>query len=491
MRSCRTPYPNIVNRRLVKVLCNESKRKLVVIKKREGEVPSVAAAVLKEEIASPVELAKAYMGSRPSKVALRQDLVLHNNATGFLKSPNTLIAPKIENGFTTPRSQESFLLILLKSILDINKHGIRAMVARLQEVDSTLIRKIKRHQGYAGNGRVSVCTIRTNGKLQIATDFNPLLKKKRNTNRLKEQTYHEEYQGLCEGKNLHFEVKKRATTQRRSLERRPRTTWPGWKDTVNKKGSRDDCGYESKLTQTDEEAVKESEKEYIGMVKICYEGAQRSKQERPGEDVVGNSKWNSKEEKQDCKRFGVSLEGNMEETTEKNKRRTRRTRLKQLGGNLVSELETTPGLLATIVHDQNQREVADSNRLQSTLEEEEEHESIEGTNRIWKRCGSEIKNNTQGKKKTLAIPRPTNSEKENKPITCFEGNTDGYLEFVVEHGVEQKKENIEVYCGTTFWKRTTTTTTEKKELVWFVNRIEVDKKGRERVERREDSKNKT
>ncbi|GJU08583.1 hypothetical protein Tco_1125013 [Tanacetum coccineum] len=124
--------------------------------------------VLEEEIASPVELAKAYMGSRPSKVALRQDLVLHNNATGFLKSPNTLIAPKIENGFTTPRSQESFLLILLKSILDINKHlsksGIRAMVARLQEVDSTLIRKIKRHQGYAGNGRVSVETRQQNKK---------------------------------------------------------------------------------------------------------------------------------------------------------------------------------------------------------------------------------------------------------------------------------------------------------------------------------------
>ncbi|GJU53510.1 hypothetical protein Tco_1227224 [Tanacetum coccineum] len=45
------------------------------------------------------------MGSRPSKAALRQDLVLHNNATGFLKSPNTLIAPKIANGFTTPRSR--------------------------------------------------------------------------------------------------------------------------------------------------------------------------------------------------------------------------------------------------------------------------------------------------------------------------------------------------------------------------------------------------
>ncbi|GJU81334.1 hypothetical protein Tco_1283699 [Tanacetum coccineum] len=41
----------------------------------------------------------------PSKVALRQDLVLHNNAMGFLKSPNTLIAPKIANGFTTPRSR--------------------------------------------------------------------------------------------------------------------------------------------------------------------------------------------------------------------------------------------------------------------------------------------------------------------------------------------------------------------------------------------------
>ncbi|GJX04970.1 hypothetical protein Tco_0190886 [Tanacetum coccineum] len=47
---------------------------------------------------------------------------------------------------------------------------------------------------------------------------------------------------------------------------------------------------EQTLTQTDEEAVKESEKGYIGMVKICYEGAQRSKQERPGEDVVGNSR---------------------------------------------------------------------------------------------------------------------------------------------------------------------------------------------------------
>ncbi|GKB20193.1 UvrD-like helicase, ATP-binding domain, P-loop containing nucleoside triphosphate hydrolase [Tanacetum coccineum] len=99
------------------------------------------------------------------------------------------------------------------------RSGIRAMVARLQEVDSTLIRKIKRHQGYAGNGRVSV---RGTGKKRLAR--------------------------------------------------------------------KDFCGLLLRLTQTDEEAVKESEKEYIGMVKICYEGAQRSKQERPGEDVVGNSR---------------------------------------------------------------------------------------------------------------------------------------------------------------------------------------------------------
>ncbi|GJU34875.1 hypothetical protein Tco_1183229 [Tanacetum coccineum] len=46
-------------------------------------MPNVTSRVLEEEIASPAELTKAYMGSRPSKAALRQDLVLHNNATGF------------------------------------------------------------------------------------------------------------------------------------------------------------------------------------------------------------------------------------------------------------------------------------------------------------------------------------------------------------------------------------------------------------------------
>nr|GEY70515.1 hypothetical protein [Tanacetum cinerariifolium] len=60
--------------------------------------------VLKEEIASPVELAKAYMASRPYKVARRQDLVLHNKATKIaLKITNG--STGFENGFTIPRSR--------------------------------------------------------------------------------------------------------------------------------------------------------------------------------------------------------------------------------------------------------------------------------------------------------------------------------------------------------------------------------------------------
>ncbi|GKA88378.1 hypothetical protein Tco_0810142 [Tanacetum coccineum] len=68
---------------------------------------------------SEIERLKAFLHSRSnesssranlysspsSKVGLRQDLVLHNNATGFIKLPNTLISPKIVNGFTTPRSR--------------------------------------------------------------------------------------------------------------------------------------------------------------------------------------------------------------------------------------------------------------------------------------------------------------------------------------------------------------------------------------------------
>nr|GEV22817.1 bulb-type lectin domain-containing protein [Tanacetum cinerariifolium] len=39
-----------------------------------------------------------------------------------------------------------------------------------------------------------------------------------------------------------------------------------------------------------QEAVKECYKEFIGMVKIYYEEAKRSKQERPGKEVVGNDR---------------------------------------------------------------------------------------------------------------------------------------------------------------------------------------------------------
>ncbi|GKC91456.1 probable LRR receptor-like serine/threonine-protein kinase [Tanacetum coccineum] len=43
------------------------------------------------------------------------------------------------------------------------------------------------------------------------------------------------------------------------------------------------------LAQENQEAVKECYKEYIGMVKVYYEEAQRSKHGRPGENVVGTS----------------------------------------------------------------------------------------------------------------------------------------------------------------------------------------------------------
>ncbi|GJV27459.1 hypothetical protein Tco_1383907 [Tanacetum coccineum] len=99
-------------------------------------MPMVTSRVLEEEIASPVELEKAYMGSRPSKAALRQDLVLHNNAMGFLKSPNTLIAPKIANGFTTPRSRGRSAMYRMartpyaRSPSTFTQKGIKSMFSR-------------------------------------------------------------------------------------------------------------------------------------------------------------------------------------------------------------------------------------------------------------------------------------------------------------------------------------------------------------------------
>ncbi|GJX51044.1 hypothetical protein Tco_0277889 [Tanacetum coccineum] len=185
-------------------------------------------------------------------------------------------------------NNESFLSILF-IIFDPGNHEYTCVslaselrVARLQVLIQVLIMKIKRLRREETPRIVGDDSARSEPtEVADSNDFKPLLKEKR----LKEQTYRDGCQG-CVGKELAFRSKKRATTQRRSLGRRPRTTWPGWKDTVNKKGSRDDCG----LAQEDQEAVKECYKEYIGMVKICYEGAQKSKQERPGEDVVGNSR---------------------------------------------------------------------------------------------------------------------------------------------------------------------------------------------------------
>ncbi|KAA8534607.1 hypothetical protein F0562_032134 [Nyssa sinensis] len=89
---------------------------------RVVSTPVVSSRVLEEDVASPAELAKAYMGSRPSKVspsmlslrsqALRQDVSLLNNIQFPPKSPIMSLAPKTavrvgapENGFVTPRSR--------------------------------------------------------------------------------------------------------------------------------------------------------------------------------------------------------------------------------------------------------------------------------------------------------------------------------------------------------------------------------------------------
>ncbi|GJX19648.1 ARID DNA-binding domain-containing protein [Tanacetum coccineum] len=90
------------------------------------------------------------------------------------------------------------------------------------------------------------------------------------------------------------------------------------------------------LTQDDEEAVKECYKEYIGMVKIYYEEAQRSKQdEGPKGEVVGNSSGTAHVKDplgyagmsveigsalegtpKKTAQFGVKMESNMEDTAD-------------------------------------------------------------------------------------------------------------------------------------------------------------------------------
>ncbi|KAI3809297.1 hypothetical protein L1987_25268 [Smallanthus sonchifolius] len=84
--------------------------------------PVVNSRAFEDDGVSPAELAKAYMGTRPTKLspvtmrpsgqALRQDLVLLNNTTTFPKTPTTSLAPKTaaaiktsENSLTTLRSR--------------------------------------------------------------------------------------------------------------------------------------------------------------------------------------------------------------------------------------------------------------------------------------------------------------------------------------------------------------------------------------------------
>ncbi|GJW10969.1 ARID DNA-binding domain-containing protein [Tanacetum coccineum] len=75
------------------------------------------------------------------------------------------------------------------------------------------------------------------------------------------------------------------------------------------------------LAQEDQEAVKECYKEYIGMVKIYYEEAQRSKQGRPGEDVVGNSSGTAWiKEPQVFAKMSVEIEDTLDGTPRKKSR---------------------------------------------------------------------------------------------------------------------------------------------------------------------------
>ncbi|XP_050154680.1 nuclear pore complex protein NUP1-like isoform X2 [Malus sylvestris] len=92
------------------------------IESRLASNPVVSASVLDEEVASPAELAKAYMGSRPSKVSLsllnlrgqthHEDSPILSSLPFPSKSPTMSLVPRNSgsgmaplNGFVTPRSR--------------------------------------------------------------------------------------------------------------------------------------------------------------------------------------------------------------------------------------------------------------------------------------------------------------------------------------------------------------------------------------------------
>ncbi|GJR00693.1 hypothetical protein Tco_0523677 [Tanacetum coccineum] len=115
---------------------------------------------------------------------------------------------------------------------------------------------------------------------------------------------------------------------------------PGKKPNKEPKG----CKITRRIRTGDQEAVKECYKEYIGMVKIYYEGAQRSKQGRPGEDVVGNSSGTAWiKEPQAFAKMSVEIEDTLDGTPRKKSRIARddvnkesNEKQKQLEGRIAS-----------------------------------------------------------------------------------------------------------------------------------------------------------
>ncbi|GJX68155.1 hypothetical protein Tco_0303882 [Tanacetum coccineum] len=111
------------------------------------------------------------------------------------------------------------------------------------------------------------------------------------------------------------DVNKESNEKQKQLEERLKDTKDCWFNKWNKVAHLLGSG------QGDQEAVKECYKEYIGMVKIYYEGTQRSKQGRPGEDVVGNSSGTAWiKEPQDFAKMSVEIEDTLDGTPRKKSR---------------------------------------------------------------------------------------------------------------------------------------------------------------------------
>ncbi|GJU02308.1 bulb-type lectin domain-containing protein [Tanacetum coccineum] len=112
------------------------------------------------------------------------------------------------------------------------------------------------------------------------------------------------------------DVNKESNEKQKQLEERLKDTKDCW---FNNKWNK--VAHLLGSAQGDQEAVKECYKEYIGMVKIYYEGAQRSKQGRPGEDVVGNSSGTAWiKEPQAFAKMSVEIEDTLDGTPRKKSR---------------------------------------------------------------------------------------------------------------------------------------------------------------------------